>query len=123
MKLKRRVLLVDDDREVLASLGTVLTHAGYEVIQASDGAEGIRIWRQLNGGDLAIINLFMPGKDAVDTIAELRAYNPGLPIIVISAGEGTRQEALLTEAKLSGVVATLEKPFNPHALLALVART
>ena len=83
--LKRRLLLVDDDLDVLTSLGNVLTAAGYEVIQASEGAE--------------------------------------VPIIAIAGGEGALHDSLLEDAKRLGGVATLRKPFNAPALLALVART
>jgi CheY-like chemotaxis protein len=121
--LKRRILLVDDDPEVLWSLGQVLMNAGYEVLKATDGAEALRLWRELNGGDLVILDLFMPEKSSLETIVELRAYSPGVPIIAISRGGSAGRVDLLENAKLLGAVATLEKPFSSHALLALVART
>jgi DNA-binding NtrC family response regulator len=70
---------------------------------------------------LAIIDLFMPENDGLDCIVELRTHSPGLPIIAISGAAEGRMD-ILQDAKLSGSVATLEKPFNPRALLALVAR-
>ena len=119
--LKRRILLVDDDQDVLATLGSVLTAAGYEIIPASSGAHAVRIWRELKGGDLVIVDLFMPEKNGLETILELRAFSPGVPIIAISGVSGPLE--LLEDAKLLGAVATLQKPFSNRALLGLVATT
>ena len=84
--LLRRIFLVDDDPDVTRSLKKALTKAGYEVVQASDGAEAVRLWRELNGGDLAILDMFMPEKHGLETIIELRAHSPQVPIIAISGG-------------------------------------
>ena len=121
--LKRRILLVDDDPDVRRSLEATLTKAGYEVILASDGAEAVRRWRELSGGDLVLLDLFMPEKDGLETIIELRTHSPGVPIIAMSGGGSNKRVDILGDAKLLGAIETLEKPFNPHALLALVART
>lgn len=121
--VKPRVLLVDDDPDVLRSLGKTLTNAGFGVVQAANGEEAVRRWRELNGGDLAIVDLFMPEKDGLETIVELRAYSPGVPIIAMSGGGITGRVDILKDAKLFGAVETLEKPFSTHELLALIART
>jgi DNA-binding NtrC family response regulator len=117
--LKRRILLVDDDQQVLRSLTRTLTQAGYEVVPASNGAAAVRLWRELNGGDLVLLDMFMPEKDGLETIIELRTHSPDVPIIAMS---GMGRVDILGDAKLLGAVHTLEKPFNTHALLALVAR-
>src|SRR4051812_17577201 len=121
--LKRRILLVDDDVDVRRSLGQTLTMAGYEVVEAANGAEAVRRWRELHGGDLVLLDLFMPEKDGLETIVELRDYNPGVPIIAMSGGGKTGRVDVLKDAKLLGAVETLEKPFSIHSLLAIVART
>jgi CheY-like chemotaxis protein len=121
--LRRRILLVDDDPDVRRSLEHALTKAGYEVILAANGFEAIRQWRQLHGGDLVILDMFMPEKDGLETIVELRSHSPGVPIIAISGGGTTGRLDILEDAKLLGAIETFEKPFSIHALLALVART
>jgi CheY-like chemotaxis protein len=83
---KRRVLLVDDDPDVRCSLGDTLRNAGYEVVPVSNGDEAVRLWRELHGADLVILDLFMPEKDGLETIIELRHHSPGVPIIVMSGG-------------------------------------
>ena len=120
---RRRILLVDDDPDVRRSLGNALTKAGYEVVPAGNGVEAIRQWRDNHGGDLVILDMFMPEKDGLETIVELRNHSPRVPIIAISGGGTTGRLDILKDAKLLGAIETFEKPFSIHALLALVART
>ena len=120
---RRRILLVDDDPDVRRSVETALTKAGYEVVTAADGAEAVRRWRDLHGGDLVILDMFMPEKDGLQTMLELRSHSPGVPIIAISGGGATGRVDILEDARLLGAIETFEKPFSIHALLALVART
>jgi CheY-like chemotaxis protein len=120
---RRRILLVDDDPDVRRSLDNALTKAGYEVISAANGFEAIRRWRDLHGGDLVILDMFMPEKDGLETMVELRNHSPGVPIIAISGGGTTGRLDILEDARLLGAIETFEKPFSIHALLALVART
>jgi CheY-like chemotaxis protein len=120
---RRRILLVDDDPDVRRSLENALTKAGYEVVTAADGTEAVRQWRELHGGDLVILDMFMPEKDGLQTMVELRSHSPGVPIIAISGGGTTGRVDILEDAKLLGAIETFEKPFSIHALLALVART
>ena len=120
---RRRILLVDDDPDVRRSLENALTKAGYEVVTAVNGVEAVSKWRELHGGDLVILDMFMPEKDGLETIVELRSHSPGVPIIAISGGGTTGRLDILDDAKLLGAIETFEKPFSIHALLALVART
>jgi CheY-like chemotaxis protein len=119
---KRRILVVDDDTDVLRALTTTLTQAGYDVVLASNGAEAVRRWREINGGNLVLLDMFMPEKDGLETIIELRTYSPDVPIIAMSGGGTMGRVDILADAKLLGAVHTLEKPFSTHTLLALVAQ-
>ncbi|MGH7508728.1 MAG: response regulator [Gemmatimonadales bacterium] len=117
-----RILVVDDDAGTRASLSQLLTKAGYRVTQASNGAEAVRVWRE-SGGDLVILDLFMPEKDGIETITELRAHSPGVLIIAMSGGgkEGNRLD-LLGDARLLGAVRSITKPFAAAELLEAVKR-
>jgi CheY-like chemotaxis protein len=114
--------VVDDHASIRAVLGKMLTMAGYEVILAADGTEATQAWREW-WPDLAIVDLFMPEKDGIETIVELRAFSPGVPIIAMSGGGGGSRLDVLRDAKLLGAVATIEKPFEMGAIMELVARS
>jgi DNA-binding response OmpR family regulator len=81
---RARILVVDDSASMRRSLAEILTRAGHEVIQAADGAEACRTSREVDV-DL-VLDLFMPVKDGIETLRELRARAPGVPIIAISGG-------------------------------------
>jgi DNA-binding NtrC family response regulator len=114
---RKRILVVDDDPGIRTSLGKLLTTAGHEVILAENGGDATRLLREI-GPDLVILDLFMPEKDGLETLMELRKQMPRLAIIVMSGGAW--QIDLLPEAKLLGASWTIEKPFIPAAMMALV---
>ena len=118
--MKRRILLVDDD-PATRSLDSLLTRSGYEVISASSGAEAVQRFRELNGADLVLLDLFMPKRDGGGIISELRAHSPGIPVVAISGADGDGPDTL-EDAKAMGAVETINKPFGTRALLALIAR-
>jgi CheY-like chemotaxis protein len=119
--LMRRIMLVEDDPEVRSSVGQALRIGGYEVIEAASAADALHRWLELDGGDLVILDLFMADNDGLEAIVQLRAHYPGVPIIAMLGGGTTEELDLLQDARLLGATETLEKPFSPHTLLALVA--
>jgi DNA-binding NtrC family response regulator len=116
-----RIMVVDDDASIRRTLTLMLTRAGFEVVQAADGAEAVRIWRQ-QGGDLVITDLHMPRKDGIETIVELLCFSPGLPIIAMSGGGQTKRLDLLGNVALLRTVLTIEKPFTIDEMMATVQR-
>jgi DNA-binding NtrC family response regulator len=119
--LRQRILIVDDDASIRRTLNLLLSKAGYEVIQASDGSEAVRLWRD-HGGDLVITDLHMPEKDGIETIMELLSHSPGMRIIAMSGGGQTKRLDLLGNATMLGAVLTIEKPFTLTEMLTLVSR-
>jgi DNA-binding NtrC family response regulator len=115
----KRILVVDDDATIRRSLEILLTRAGYAVTQASNGAEAVRLWREF-AGDLVILDMFMPDKDGIETILELRAHTPGVRIIAMSGGGRNRSIDVLGDARQLGAILTIEKPFASTAMMALV---
>ena len=114
-----RVLLVDDGAQVRLFLAeTVLPAAGYDVLTATDGAEGLVLARDLNP-DLIIADYLMPNLNGLDMLAALRAESIDLPFILMTA-EGS--EALAVEALRLGVNEYLIKPFEPDELLDAIER-
>jgi DNA-binding NtrC family response regulator len=117
----QRIMIVDDDASIRRTLGKLLSKAGYEVIQASDGSEAVRLWRQ-RGGDLVITDLHMPRKDGIETIVELLSHSPGLRIIAMSGGGQTKRLDLLGNVAMLGTVLTIEKPFTITEMMTTVSR-
>jgi DNA-binding NtrC family response regulator len=114
-------MVVDDDAGIRRSLQTLLSRAGYEVLQAGDGSEAIRLWRN-SGADLVITDLHMPNKDGIQTILELLTHTPGIPIIAMSGGGQTKRLDLLGNVTLLGSVLTIEKPFTLSEMMSVVSR-
>jgi DNA-binding NtrC family response regulator len=116
-----RIMVVDDDAGIRRSLHTLLSRAGYEVVQAADGSEAVRLWRE-SRADLVITDLHMPNKDGIQTIVELLAHSPGVPIIAMSGGGQTKRLDLLGNLTLLGSVLTIEKPFTLGEMMSVVGR-
>jgi DNA-binding response OmpR family regulator len=114
-----RILVVDDEDGIRRTLAIALGKAGYQVLEARDGAEAMRLWRD-SGADLIITDLHMPDKNGLEVIMELRAFDRSIPIIAMSDGGRTRQHGLLGDAKLLGAVRTVPKPFTLEEMLAVV---
>ena len=116
MSIKPVVLIADDDRDILELVALTLERDGYEVAQAQNGEEAVRIAaeRKLH---LAILDLMMPGIDGYEVTRRLRLADGDdhLPILILSAFAEDRQAAL---ALAVGADAYMRKPFSPRELLA-----
>jgi DNA-binding NtrC family response regulator len=80
-----RILVIDDDEQILRTLHQVLEMEGHEVLDAPNGKEGMRIFEE-HGADLVVTDIVMPEKEGIETIKELHEGNPDLKIIAISGG-------------------------------------
>jgi CheY-like chemotaxis protein len=117
-----KILIVDDDNAVQATIQLLLERAGHSVVVASDGRTGLAIFESGNF-DLLFLDIFMPGMDGLETMRLVHQTHPQTPIIVISgnpAGSASGLDFLNMATKL-GAVTSLQKPFKPAALLAAVA--
>ncbi len=112
------VLVIDDDPMVRSLLAHALKGAGYDVIDAADGHEGLQLARS-RMPDLVVTDLVMPVQEGVETILTLRKERPRLPIIAISGG-ASHSRLYLDIAGRIGARRILPKPFTPKELLALV---
>jgi len=112
-----RILVIEDDEAYRLLLAKVLIEAGYDVVEAADGNEGLKAaWSK--SPNLVITDLVMPGKEGIETITELRRSLPSTSVIAMS-GAGHASTYLQLASKL-GAHYALAKPFPRDALLAAV---
>jgi CheY-like chemotaxis protein len=114
-----RILIIDDDVQILNMLRQILEREGYEVVSAINGNEGIRLYRE-KPTDLIITDLIMPEKDGIETIMELRRDFPDVKIIAISGGGRSHPGPYLNSAKELGAQYTFAKPVKRKELLKAV---
>jgi DNA-binding response OmpR family regulator len=114
-----RVLVIDDEAPLRESVRAALVSAGYEVIEAADADSGLRLYREKTA-DLVVVDLFMPGRDGLEFIRDLRTKAPNAKIIAMSGGRFAERIDLLYAAEAFGAARTLSKPFKPEALLAAI---
>lgn len=118
-----KILIVDDDSAVQATIRILLERAGHSVVGASDGRKGLAIF-EAGDFDLLFLDIFMPGMDGLETMRHVHRQRPDIPIIVISgrpiASDPTSGLDFLGMATKLGAVSSLQKPFKPAALLAAV---
>ncbi len=113
-----KILCIDDNRQSQRTLTTLLTKAGFEVITADDGPQGIekaQAWRPA----LVLVDMMMPGMSGAEVIRILRAnsVSKDVPILVLSA---YHDEALIEEARVAGADDYLPKTLTPDELVQVI---
>jgi len=112
-----RVLVVDDEPEVVSMLEEALGGLGYETAGAFDGATALRLV-PIYQSDVVLLDLAMPGMSGAEVLAQLRRVDPDLPIIVVSANE----DADLGRGTLAdGAFDYVRKPFDLEVLAPILS--
>jgi CheY-like chemotaxis protein len=114
--VRAHVLVVDDHSDTRDLLVTILKTEGYDVSVAEDGAVAVDRYRQRRA-DIVLMDLYMPRKDGVTAIRELRGEFPDVVIVAMSGDAGTVWRDALAEARSAGAQLTLRKPIEPWVLL------
>ncbi len=110
-----RVLVVEDDPQVRSVTVRALTAAGYQVLVAKDGAEGlVRAEREPGPIRLLVCDVVMPGMSGPEVAAALGVLRPGLRVLFVS---GYTRDAISLRGELPAGVELLQKPFTPAVLL------
>ena len=113
----KRILIIEDDDELRATFREILQKQGYEILEADNGDDGIRIYRD-DPTDLVISDILMPGKEGIQTMMELKNEYPDIKIIAMSGGGFRGQVSYLDAAELLGGAAkTFAKPVDPVELI------
>lgn len=114
-----RILVIDDESLIRSTVVTILTREGFSVEEASDGEAGIAMFHT-NPPDLVITDIFMPNKDGIEIVMELKRSYPRTKIIAMTGGGQTRMMEIASAAKLLGADHILHKPFESESLLEAV---
>ena len=100
----------------------LLEREGYEVQLASDGARAIET-RRSRAFDVMVTDLFMPERDGLETIMEVRRESPGMKIIAMSSGGVLcKADAYLSTASIAGADASIRKPFQIETLVEVLRK-
>jgi len=116
---QKRILLVDDDREIVESMKITLESKGYEILVARDGNQGLAM-AEREDPDLVILDMMMPKRSGFLVLEKLRRTRSiPMRIIMVTANEGSRHKAY---AEMLGVDDYIRKPFAMDRLIDSVDR-
>jgi two-component system, NtrC family, nitrogen regulation response regulator NtrX len=111
--MKARILVIDDEAEIRRSVRMILEYEGYDVLEASNGPEGVAL-AEKESPDLVFLDIKMPGMDGLEALQRIRAASETLPVVIIS-GHGTVSTAV--EATKAGAFDFIEKPLASERVL------
>ncbi len=109
--MPKTILLVDDDDLARGYFRTLLQGAGYGVVEAADGREGVRLFKA-GGIDLIVMDIYMPKMTGLDAILEMDPKSSGVPVIALSGGGAGTGSDPLELARSAGAARTFQKPFK-----------
>jgi CheY-like chemotaxis protein len=115
------VLIAEDITSVREALANILQDCGHQVVQTTNGAEAIAAYRA-RASDLVLCDLYMPGKDGMETIKELCSEFPSVRIIAMSGSGPLSPIDMIPIVRRVGAVDFLPKPIRREALLEAVKR-
>lgn len=117
------ILVVDDQKDFRDVMRIFLERLGHDVLDAEDGTEALYLCQE-HRPDVVILDVFMPGKDGIEALWQIRDHNWARRVIVVSAGRDAPASAdrvdsktVLDVARQFGADFVLAKPIDPRALL------
>ena len=118
-KTSKRILIVDDDAEIIEAMRYALESKGFEILVARDGNQGLAM-AEREDPDLLILDMMMPKRSGFLVLEKLRRTRPvPMRVIMITANEGSRHKAY---AEMLGVDDYIRKPFAMDRLVDSVAK-
>ncbi|NRG27490.1 response regulator transcription factor [Bacillus circulans] len=114
--MKKKVLVVDDEQSIVTLLKYNLQQAGYDVLTAMDGEEGLNLALTANP-DVILLDLMLPKKDGMDVCKELRQQKVLTPILMLTAKDDEFDKVLGLEL---GADDYMTKPFSPREVIARI---
>lgn len=116
---KPTILVIDDDESLRNSLRRTLKKGSYTVLEAAEGRQGLTVLKTQTV-DLILLDIFMPDKEGLETLTELRRSYPGIKVIAMSGGGAEGWLDVLNLARMLGAQRTLAKPFTREELIEAV---
>lgn len=116
--MKKRVLIVDDEENIRRMMRLALEVAGYEVGEASSGAQGLDVYNDGSSWDVVLLDQRMPGMDGLETLRRLNKRNAAARVIMITAYASVE---LAVDAMKIGATDFVRKPMTPEILRGAVA--
>lgn len=119
--MAKTIIVIDDSRTARAQVRDVLVDAGYEVVEAVDGQDGLNAIQRNPGARAIVCDMNMPRMSGLELlrVVKAEASSAALPFLMLTT---ETQAELVQQAKLSGAKGWLIKPFKPEILLAAVNR-
>ncbi|TRZ74315.1 MAG: sigma-54-dependent Fis family transcriptional regulator [Deltaproteobacteria bacterium] len=114
--MQRTILIVDDEKSICQSLGSILTDEGYEVLTAASGEEALKIIKE-ELPSLVILDIWLPGIDGIETLKMIKSQYSQIRVIMIS-GHGTIETAV--KATKLGAFDFFEKPLSMEKVILIV---
>lgn len=111
------ILLVDDEPSIRLALGDALERAGYDVVRASDGIQGLKLF-ETQTFDIVVTDVHMPEMDGLQFLRRLRALSPGTDVLLMTA---FGKVADVIDGFKLGAKDYLTKPFTSGELLGSIA--
>ena len=112
------ILIVEDDSTVRSFIRQLIERAGFNVLTAKDGAEGLEVFAKFSQEIVAVLlDLTMPQKDGLEVLRELRSQSVQIPVLVMS---GYSENELWQLCEKNGANGFIQKPFNPHDLISRI---
>ncbi len=119
--MKRLVLAVDDSRTMRAMVQSALQGAGFEVVLAEDGVDGLKKLDDMERVDAIVTDVNMPNMDGITFTRAVRqdARFPGVPILILTTESSAERRQ---QGRSAGATGWIVKPFDPPALVAALKR-
>lgn len=115
-----RILIIDADLPMRATLRRILDHAGHEILEAPRGSVGLRLYGD-TPVDLAVINLLTPDQEGLETMQALRRLSPQIKLVAMVEGGRWSALELLRAAHKYGAHTALIKPFSEQEVRNMVS--
>ncbi|MBU2573475.1 MAG: response regulator [Elusimicrobia bacterium] len=113
---RRKILIIDDEQDLLEALSELLEKAGYRAICAANGADGVRLNEQENP-DIIVLDLRMPGMDGIETLRRIREHDREVSVVILTANGSTDT---IRDAVGLAVSDYLSKPFENGEFIDLI---